>query len=255
MSRTDLEAWLPSIDAANASIRRDIGVLNIAALTAAFHALAVPRLIRNLVTGAIDQQQPGLQRPWMPRWPGLTATPLHDPQNFPWTAALRDAAGDIRAELEHVYGSFGRAHYDSDLNAHPWRTYYFFLHGCAVGDHLAACPRTREVLAQIPHNGLHVCFSALEPGGGLHPHTGPTNGSLTAHLGLLGCDHATIWVGNKTARYRDNDVLIFDDSFVHWVDNAGTRRRFTLMITFWHPELTSLERLFFRKMVQLAKGS
>jgi aspartyl/asparaginyl beta-hydroxylase (cupin superfamily) len=253
MFQHDVTSWLHSIDEHNDFLRRQSGLVKVAALAWAFQALAIPRLLRNRITSGLEERRPILQKPWMPRCPGLTAKALHSPHDFAWTTALREAASDIRAELAHVIDAFRRARYDSDLNAHEWKTYYFFLAGRAVPENLAACPRTRDVLKLIPHNGLHVCFSALEPGAGLHPHTGPTNGSLTAHLGLLDCEQTTIWVGNEMAPYRNDDVVIFDDSFVHWVHNGSARRRFTLMITFWHPELSALERLFLRKIVQLAK--
>ena len=134
--------------------------------------------------------------------------------------------------------------------AKQWNTYYFYLQGKAIEEHLTACPRTAEVLSKVPHNGLHVCFSAIEPGGSLHPHTGPTNASLTAHLGLANCAGARLWVAGKVAGYRDDEVLVFDDSFVHWVENSGVAVRYTLMITFWHPELNPLERAFLRSVVQ-----
>jgi hypothetical protein len=35
-----------------------------------------------------------------------------------------------------------------------------------------------------------------------------------------------------TAEYRDDEMLIFDDSFVHWVENGSSGVRYTLMITF-----------------------
>jgi aspartyl/asparaginyl beta-hydroxylase (cupin superfamily) len=149
-----------------------------------------------------------------------------------------------------VRASFVRARYDSALNAKPWNTFYFFLQGRPVRENLAACPFTAAVLREIPHNGFHVCFSAIAPGGGLHPHTGPTNASLTAHLGLTDCAGARLWVAGESAEYRDGDVLVFDDSFVHCVDHDGGGLRCTLMITFWHPELTALERAFFRRVVQ-----
>lgn len=111
---------------------------------------------------------------------------------------------------------------------------------------MAACPKTAQVLAWIPHNGLHVCYSAIAPGGSLRPHTGPTNASLTAHLGLADCDGATLVVEDQSLEYGVGDVLVFDDSFVHWVEQAGSRVRHTLMVTFWHPELHALERGFLR---------
>ena len=121
-----------------------------------------------------------------------------------------------------------------------------------MADHLAACPRTADVLLRIPHNSFHVCFSAIEPGGALLPHTGPTNASLTAHLGLIDCAGARLWVADTSVDYSDDDVLVFDDSFVHWVEHSGSRTRFTLMITFWHPELSAVERTLLRRVVRMA---
>jgi aspartyl/asparaginyl beta-hydroxylase (cupin superfamily) len=241
-----LEAWLPRIQGANEGFRSSVGLKKLKALTLAAHILAAPRLLRDK-----RNERPGLQLPWLPNWPGLTARPLHDPRDYSWSRVLTDASSDIRAELAAVCDDFERARYDSDHNEKAWQTYYFFLHGRPVPAHLAACPRTREALEQVPHNGFHVCFSALAPGGALHPHTGPTNASLTAHLGLRSCDETILNVGGKVASYRDNEVLVFDDSFVHWVDNNGEERRYTLMITFWHPELSAIEREVLHRVVQM----
>ena len=49
-------------------------------------------------------------------------------------------------------------------------------------------------------------------------------------------------------------MLVFDDSFVHWVENNGTAVRYTLMITFWHPDLTWIERLFLSRVLRLNTG-
>jgi aspartyl/asparaginyl beta-hydroxylase (cupin superfamily) len=249
-----LEAWLPRIQQANREVRAQEGPFAYAAFALACGLLAAPRVVRKALRdrSAAAFARPELQWPWLPRWPGLDARPLHNSTSHPWTQILRQASTDIRAELLEVCDSFGRARYDSEFNAKPWRTYYFYLHGRAVPGHLAACPRTREALEHVPHNGLHVCFSALEPQGSLHPHTGPTNASLTAHLGLLNCAGTSLWVAGEMAPYRDDDVLVFDDSFVHWVDNTSTERRYTLMITFWHPELNALERQMLFRAIRIA---
>jgi aspartyl/asparaginyl beta-hydroxylase (cupin superfamily) len=249
-----LRTWLPKIEQANRQFRYEAGSLAYAAFAVACTALASPRLMRKALRrrSATAEARPALQLPWLPYWPGLAARPVHDAASYPWVHVLRHACADIRAELMQVCDSFGRARYDSEFNAKPWQTYYFYLHGRPLADHLAACPRTREALAEVPHNGLHVCFSALEPQGALHPHTGPTNASITAHLGLLNCAGTRLWVGGEAVPYRDDDVLIFDDSFVHWVDNTGAKRRYTLMITLWHPELNALERQLLFRAIRVA---
>ncbi len=255
-SKHDLAIWLPRIQATNDRFRSELGRVRFNALGLACNSLAAPRIVRKrlLSKATATTGRPPLQCPWLPYWPALDAKPLHRADDHSWTKALRQASNDIRAELARVSDSFGRAHYDSDLNEKPWHTYYFFLHGRPDAAHLAACPRTREALEEVPHNGLHVCFSALEPEASLHPHTGPTNASLTAHLGLVNCAGTSLWVGGEEAQYREDEILVFDDSFIHWVNNAGTERRYTLMITFWHPELNALERQLLYRAVRTIKG-
>ena len=101
--------------------------------------------------------RPGeFQRPWVPRWPGLTAIPIHASLDHPWTERVHAARHDIIDEMADVQAAFTRARYDSDFNPKEWNTYYFYLEGRPVDQHLAACPRTAAILRSLPHNGLHV---------------------------------------------------------------------------------------------------
>lgn len=244
---------LDDVHAAIERFRRQIGIIRFWLLAIGIWLLAALRCAwRRIVRRDRSPTSAPLQLPWLPHWPGLLARPVHDCRDHPWTGLLRESADDIRRELQAVEESFRLARYASERNPRPWMTYYFYLEGRPVAGHLAACPRTAAVLARIPHNGFHVCFSAIEPGASLEPHTGPTNAGLTAHLGLRDCDGARLWVADTFADYRDGDAFVFDDSFVHWVEHAGTRTRYTLMITFWHPELSALERLFLGTVVRLA---
>lgn len=244
---------LAKIRAGAADFRKRVGRANIGLFTAAACLLAAPRLIVSRAAAKpAAEVLANLQLPWLPTWPGLVAAPLHDPLNHPWTRRLRQAAPEIREELASVRGAFARARYDSSDNEKPWTTFYFYLEGRPCRENLSSCPRTAAVLQSIPHNAFHVCFSALEPGGSLHLHTGPTNASLTAHLGLENCSGARLSVANRTAEYRDDEVLVFDDSFVHGVGNFSSAVRYTLMVTFWHPQLTYFERAFLRQVIRRA---
>jgi aspartyl/asparaginyl beta-hydroxylase (cupin superfamily) len=247
-SPLELAPWIERIEAKQKAIREDIAPNRIRLYMLASRLLSVPRRTVNFARGT-RQQAVELQLPWLPVWSGLTAKPFHDPRDFPWTRVLEEGVADIRNELHEVQRRFERAAYDTDRNVKTWRAFYFYLQGRPNQKNLDACPRTKEILQQIPLNKLHVCFSAIEPGGLLQPHTGPTNTSLTAHLGLENCDGAAIWVASHQQPYREGKVLIFDDSFVHWVEHTGQKIRYTLMITFWHPELNALERTLMAALV------
>jgi aspartyl/asparaginyl beta-hydroxylase (cupin superfamily) len=222
-------------------------------LMAASRVLSAPRRMLKALRGVTDQSGE-MQLPWIPAFAGLEPRPFHDTSRFPWVRALEESVYDIRNELHQVDRDFGRAAYDSDRNNKTWKTFYFYLNGRPVDAHLNACPKTKAVLAQIPVNGLHVCFSAIEPGGVLQPHTGPTNASLTAHLGLEGCEGSAIWVAGEKRPYVEGKVLIFDDSYVHWVEHTGDKLRYTLMVTFWHPEMNIFERALLAALLKRAPG-
>jgi ornithine lipid ester-linked acyl 2-hydroxylase len=84
-------------------------------------------------------------------------------------------------------------------------------------------------MAYLPKPGLiTVLFSILEPGKHLPAHRGPYNGVLRLHLGLIvpePCERLGIRVENQIYRWREGEVVIFDDSYEHeaWNDTSDTR--------------------------------
>ena len=91
-----------------------------------------------------------------------------------------------------------------------------------------------------------VKFSVMYPGTHVHPHTGPTNCRLRAHLGLS-VDKAdeekmTLRVADKTLRWREGEVFVFDDSFEHEVRHDGQKKRVVLIVDLWHPDLSEEQR-------------
>ena len=145
----DLERWLAIIREGNAAFRGEIGSTKLGAFSLASRLLAAPRILGKAVSGDLDRPLSGdLQWPWLPHWPALAATPIHDSRRHAWTAYAKAACRDVREELAGVREAFARARYDSDLNPKQWSTYYFYLHGKAVDEHLSACPRTAEAARQ-----------------------------------------------------------------------------------------------------------
>ena len=89
-------------------------------------------------------------------------------------------------------------------------------------------------------------FRLLRPGTRLLPHCGPTNVRLRAHLGLVVPEgECRMSVGTGAPRkWVEGKVLLFDDSFEHYVYNDTGQSRLVLIVDLWHHELrTDDERL------------
>jgi len=86
-------------------------------------------------------------------------------------------------------------------------------------------------------------YFKLMPGSRLKPHTGPVNFHLYCHLGLVVPKGPRLRVGDgKPRRWQEGKTLCFDDSFDHEAWHDGTKTRYVLMVTFWHPDLGTPER-------------
>ena len=184
------------------------------------------------------------QSPWLPIWPGLEGKPFHD-KKPDWVKILEENYLEIKKELLTLIDknqSFDLAVYDG-FKGKPWTTKYFYIFGKEVQETHSVCPYTSEILKKIPHNSMHVCFSCVPGNGALPPHVGPTNTSLVCHLGLHNCEKTVIFAGSKIRKYEEGNTLILDDSFIHGVKNTGDKSRYTLMISFWHPELSKFEKI------------
>jgi len=90
-----------------------------------------------------------------------------------------------------------------------------------------------------------VKFSAMRRGTKVHPHVGPTNCRLRAHLGLkVPQNGPTLRVADQKLNWSQGEVFIFDDSFEHEVDFPGEANgsedddlRIVLIVDIWHPDL------------------
>jgi aspartate beta-hydroxylase len=87
-----------------------------------------------------------------------------------------------------------------------------------------------------------IKFSVIHPGTHVHPHCGPTNCRIRAHLGLKVPPNTFLRVVNETRSWIEGDWLIFDDSFEHEVWHNGTSIRLVLIVDVWHPDLTDIEK-------------
>merc|ERR1712061_885609 len=95
----------------------------------------------------------------------------------------------------------------------------------------------------MQHTGVpgKASFIILHPNSKIAAHTGAQNGRLTVHLGLRIPKESYIEVRGERRSWSEGQVLILDDSYVHFVSNPSlSEDRVILLAHVWHPTLVKL---------------
>jgi len=160
-----------------------------------------------------------------------------------------DEAGRIRAAAGYNdmgFNSFFRS---------GWTRFYVKWYGDDLPSARAMCPRTAQLLAGVP-NVKAAMFAALSPGGRLVKHRDPYAGSLRYHLGLATPNSPDCFIEVDGERYhwRDGEAIVFDETFIHYAENATEQRRVILFCDIerplrWAPP-AALNRWFARIVMQ-----
>ena len=154
-------------------------------------------------------------------------------ERFPELETLRRHADVIRAEglalMEHARMKSPDQNDDAGFNSFAksgWKRFYLKWYGDAHPSALRLCPRTTELLRNIPSIS-GAMFATLPPGAVLNPHRDPYAGSLRYHLGLVtpNDDACRIEVDGEAYSWRDGEGVIFDETFIHQARNdTGVER-------------------------------
>lgn len=171
--------------------------------------------------------------------------PIFQNSQFPWIPELEAQTPAIRAELTELLAE--RQHLPAFHEISPdvgmitsddqWKTFLFMGYGLRSERNLARCPATARALEGIP--GIRSAFfSILEPGKRIPLHTGPYNGVLRLHLGLVvpePADQCWIEVGGERYSWREGRAVVFDDLYPHQVHNDTPGLRAVLFVDFERP--------------------
>lgn len=111
-----------------------------------------------------------------------------------------------------------------------WKSYVFRFFCIDHLPNMESCPFTSTLIKSIP--GIVTAeFSLLSANTQILPHTGFTNEVLRAHLGLIIPDgDIQLRVEDKTVKWEEGRVLIFDDSKEHETWNNTNEDRVVLML-------------------------
>ena len=103
-----------------------------------------------------------------------------------------------------------------------------------VGEKL--CPKTTALMREMPNVKIAM-FSVLKPGAKILPHRGPYRGCLRLHMGLItpNSDDCFINLDGKSYSWRDGEVVLLDDSYLHYVENNTNKYRVILFCDIVRP--------------------
>lgn len=178
--------------------------------------------------------------------PSLRSQPWYDKKEFDWTHLLESNFDVIQEEFNRIYELRNSSrHPENEKLAKDgvWGAYYFYRSGNIYPDNIESCPKTLELLHQIPgiKTAGSVFFSTLSANSKIKPHYGPHNFRIRCHMGLVVPENCFISVGNIKKNWEVGKCIIFDDSFIHYVENNSDEERMILILDVWHPDFSSIE--------------
>jgi aspartyl/asparaginyl beta-hydroxylase (cupin superfamily) len=221
------------------------------------------RRINGLIDQMLGRRKIYHQQPTHFHLPGLPAIEFFDREEFPWLPLLESATRDIQLEMaavmadQNLEGAFQPyIHYPEWMpldqwrplnNSKDWSAFHLLERGQPVPGNADRCPRTMEILAQmpqpvVPNRSPAGMFSVLKPRTKIPPHTGVANTRLVVHLPLLVPPGCGFRVGNETREWKVGEAWVFDDTIEHEAWNDSDETRVVLIFDIWHPRLTVAER-------------
>ncbi len=170
-------------------------------------------------------------------------TPFIDPAKFPELKVLQDNWELIRDEaLQLNEAAHIKASADlDDLGFNSffrtgWKRFYLKWYGANLRSAEQLCPKTLALLNQLPQV-KGAMFTMLPPGARLGAHRDPYAGSLRYHLGLVtpNSDDCFIDVDGQRYSWRDGEVVMFDETYIHSAENKSDKNRIILFLDIKRP--------------------
>ena len=194
--------------------------------------------------------------------PGLSNKAFFEAQNFVWAESFCNQTQTIKNELDHALKQPAeelglRPYLPSEIQATPslqhllgspnWTAIDLYRDGQLNSQTADKFPNTLDIIHSVPTYGLdktpfEVFFSVLQPKTAIGEHFGQSNHSLTVHLGLDTPSGGYLSVDKEKRYWREGELLIFNDSYLHSAHNTTDQQRIVLLFSIWHPSLTDEER-------------
>ena len=191
----------------------------------------------------------------------VPAKPLLTDRDLPELAALAKNWQVMREEAlklsEEGYIRTALNNNDIGFNSffkRGWTRFYLKWYDQPLPSAEALCPRTVAILKDLP-SVKGAMFASLEPRSRLNPHRDPFAGSLRYHLGLVTPNSASCFINVDGEPYywKDGEAVLFDETYIHFVENNTDETRIILLCDIERPlrfgVLRALNRWVSRRIV------
>jgi aspartyl/asparaginyl beta-hydroxylase (cupin superfamily) len=179
------------------------------------------------------------------RYSTVADRPIFNSDDFTWTGLLEADWKKIRVELDRILQNQDKLPNFQDISRDQinitqddrWKTFFLYGYGYKMQSNCDLCPETTRIIESIP-GMMTGFFSVLAPGKHIPPHRGPYKGLLRCHLALKVPEPAELcWikVGDRSATWKEGKCLVFDDTYVHQVENNTDGTRVVLFLDIIRP--------------------
>ncbi|MDA8586165.1 aspartyl/asparaginyl beta-hydroxylase domain-containing protein [Rhodobacteraceae bacterium] len=117
-----------------------------------------------------------------------------------------------------------------------WTRFYLKWYGSSLASAAQLCPRTTALVEALP-SVKGAMFAMLPPGARLVKHRDPFAGSLRYHMGLQTPNHDDCYIDVDGTKYswRDGEVVMFDETYIHYAENKTDQNRIILFLDIKRP--------------------
>jgi beta-hydroxylase len=188
---------------------------------------------------------------------GVPNKPVLDINDFHDLDPLQQNWETIRDEARKLYEGghiqISKSYNDLAFNTffkRGWKRFYLKWYGDFFPSAMDLCPKTVELVKSIPT--VNAALFTLMPGRSkLGEHRDPFAGSIRYHLGLMtpNSDACRIYIDGTPYSWRDGQAILFDETYIHSVDNDTDQDRIILFCDVTRPLRTPVVRAINRFVI------
>ncbi len=146
--------------------------------------------------------------------------------------AIRTEVEELIADSDIKIPRYGEV--DPLQSGDKWGVFAFKYHGDLHEANCARCPTVCRILEELPQIKLAM-LSILDPGAYLGPHYGVLRQIMRLHYPIIVPEGATIDVDGTTYMWNENELMLFDDTYLHSVRNDADSPRVVIFMNVIRP--------------------